>query len=172
MIGSEASPPVDLEFCVDREYQKFTIALGLISSVSLSEELTDTALRPYLDEISTESRRTVTLSSLEILVQQKKPTVMKNINASSCMRKIFIDYYSLLRQQGIPWVIKSSKKIAVHHEVSAVRPTKFKSRMESDLYYSYAHIKEDLKNLFEHGQKITDAFALVDNGSTHDDNAE
>lgn len=172
VVGPEASRPVDLKYCVDIEYLKSTIALGLIPSVSSYEELTGNTLREYLDNEAAESRNTVTLTSLESIIKRELRMDMKNPDGSARMRNLFIDYHTLLRRYGLSWVLDSSEKVAVQHVLSAIRPAKLRSRLESDLAFSHAHTRKDFKAFFKHAQKIADAFALVDNGSSQDGNVD
>lgn len=156
---------------MDIEYLKSTVTLGLIRSVSSSEDLTHAVLRTYLDEEATETRSTVTLSGLEVIVRRELCMDMKNLDASSRMRTLFIDYHTLLSQHGLSWVIDSLGKIAVQHVFSVVRFAKLRSRLELNLSVSNAEIKKEFKRFFKHSRKIAHAFALVDCGSTYDGNA-
>ena len=75
--------PVDLKYCVDVEILSASIALGFIPDTTDVNDLTDKALREYLDQEATESRDAVSPSSLDDLVSTELKMDMTNRNARS-----------------------------------------------------------------------------------------
>lgn len=63
-----------------------------------------------------------------------------------------------------PYGVREKRNVAVQHALSAKKPAKFLQGLESDLAFSHAHIKKDLEKFFAPPQKISETFALVDNG--------
>lgn len=89
---------------------------------------------------------------------------MKNKNASSRMRNLFIDYRNLLCFNSLAWLLEDNQRISVQHVLSAMKPSKLRSRLESDLAFSQHHLKKNFNAFFKHAQNLSDAFQLVDSG--------
>lgn len=58
------------------------------------------------------------------------------------------------------------------HVIDASLPAKLRSLLESDLSFSRAHLNKDFKNFFKQSQKNSVAFELVENGASHEGNAD
>ena len=119
---AEAGKPVDLKFCVEPEYLESAIALGFIPGVLSYRQLDDTTLRAFLDKKAEECKESVTLSSLDNFVSKNLKMDMQDSSAVSRMQSLFVSYHTLLRQNGLLWVMDTSPKVAVHHVLSAIRP--------------------------------------------------
>lgn len=72
-----ASRPVDLKFCVDIEFLKSALALGMIEDADSYETLSDTTLRSYLNTEASESQYYVTLPGLDSIVKRELKMDMK-----------------------------------------------------------------------------------------------
>lgn len=65
---------------------------------------------------------------------------------------------------------KIQQKSEAQHALRAIRPFRLRNRLESDLSFSHSYIKKDLKLFFGHAQKIANASALVDTGTSFEGN--
>lgn len=126
--------------------------------------MTDEQLRAYLDWEAKESKEAVTLEGLVELIEKKLRMNMDNKNAKSRMQGLFADYYSILSQQGVKWIIEENQKLAVTHVLSAIRPQSLKERLESDLSFSHHALRKDIKEFLKHAVKLSEAFQPVDSG--------
>lgn len=70
-----------LPFCVDPEWLESLIALGFIPGVTAAKEVSDFALRSYLNGKCEESKDVVTLESLDEVVCRELRTKMADSNA-------------------------------------------------------------------------------------------
>ena len=160
--------PVNLAYCLDPDYLDSAVELGFIPNATSMEELTEETLRKFLENKAVESKETITLSSLDALVKRQLRMNTKDPSAESRMQSLFISYRSLLRQNGLLWVLESSQKIAVQHVLSAIRPKSLCARLSDDLEFSQHHLRKDFKGFMSHAIKLAAAFQLVDNGQNCD----
>lgn len=163
-VPTEAVRPVNITFCVDPEYLESAIALDLISDVESESELTDTVLRSYLERKAEESKESVNLDALDMIVERDLHMDMTDRNAKSRMESLFVSYHALLRRNGISWLLKTNQKVAVSHVLSAVRPKSLQDRLQSDLDFAYYDYRKDFRQFMEHAVRLSDAFQLLDNG--------
>eukprot|EP00171_Calliarthron_tuberculosum_P004298 IDg4298t1 len=145
--------------------------LGLIHDVESYESLSEAALRNYLEGEAAESRETVTLSALDVIVRRELRMNMHNKDASSRMKGLFIDYHTVLRKHGLNWILTVNQKVAVQHVISAIQPYKLRKRLENDIQLAHHDLRKDFNGFFKHAKKVSDAFALVDNGMLNEETA-
>lgn len=88
---------------------------------------------------------------------------MNNTDSITPMRIHFIAYLTLLGQNGLSWELNSSENDAGQHIIGIIRTAKLRYRLESNLNFIHAHVKQRFKKLFKHAQKIADDFALLNN---------
>jgi hypothetical protein len=81
-------------------------------------------------EAKTES---LSLSKLDSLVSKGLHIKMNEKDVSHRVITLFADYTTLLRNNGLSWVIKDKPKIAVSHIVTALRPNPLQKRIQEDL---------------------------------------
>jgi len=156
--------PVQLKFCVDSEYLASAISLGFISGATSLEDLTDAVLRTYLDTKSGASKETVTLSKLDRIVEKQLSMNMSDPSATSRMQGLFISYTTLLRKNGLSWVVTDSPKVAVQQVLSCINPKSLRTRLREDLEFSQRSLRKDFKGFMTHAIKLAEAFQLVDSG--------
>lgn len=80
------------------------------------------------------------------------------------MESLFIDYHTLLRQHGLSWLVTKNQKVVVQHVLGAIKPSKLRQRLKSDLVFSKHALKNDFNAFFEHARKIS-KLQLVDSGA-------
>lgn len=168
-MSTEATCPVDLSFCVDIDLLKLTIALGLIPNVTPYKDLLNASPRVYLEKEASESRNTVTLSELNAIVNRDLHMDMRNPDASLRMKHLFIDYQTILQNQGIAWLLEENPKVAMPRVFSVVKPAKLCLRLKSDLAFSQHRLRKEFRKLISHAESLSDALHLTDNGSLNFD---
>ena len=161
--SSEAIRPVNLKFCVDPAYLESAIALGFIEADDY-DSLTDSVLRVHLEGKDKESEDSVTLEALDDIFERELKMDMKDTNTRSRIETLFVSYHSILRHNGIVWLLDANQKVAVGHVLSAIRPKTLKDRLESDLEFAHHKLKKDFKNFMAHSIKVSEAFQIVDSG--------
>jgi len=107
-ISTEAVRPVNIKFCVDPEFLEFATVLGFIDGADTVEDLTDEMLRDYLDEQAQESQETVSLTTLDTIVEEELHMDMSDRSARSRMQGLLISCHKLLRRHGLSWVLKTN----------------------------------------------------------------
>lgn len=160
----EVIRPASLKYCMDQDWLESMIESEFIPGAADYETVTENCLRKYLEGKAQESRHVATVESIDKIVEKDLRTEMTDTDARSRMETLFATYLSLLRRNGLSWVIKDNPKVAVRHVCAAIRPNMLKKRVESDMRFSYAHLRKDFKAFRKHVIRLADAFQLVDNG--------
>lgn len=127
-------------------------------------KLTDTDLRKYLDSKAEESKKNLTATDVDIIVDKDLHMDMSIRSARSRMELLFMNYTAILRRNGLKWVLQSNQKLAVQHVLSAIKPQALRKRLESDLEFAHSEVRKDFKKFMAHALSISDAFEIVDNG--------
>lgn len=78
----------------------------------------------------------VTLKQLDKLVQRKVRTDMKNNNATTHVKDVFIKYHTLLLRNVLMWLIKYNHKFAVDHVISVIKPHPLHNQLTADLSFA------------------------------------
>lgn len=107
-LSTEAVSPVHLKFLVDADWIEYVIELGFIADVSSYDTLTDEHLRTYLDKQAEESKEVVTIYNLDKLVEYRLHIDMKDSDARSQIKNLFVSYKTLLRSNGLSWLTKEN----------------------------------------------------------------
>ena len=164
-VSLEPIRPVGLVYCVDAEQLESAVDLGMIDGCDDVKELTDGQLRDYLDKEASDSATVVTENDLAQMVQRYVRMDMSVKSAHSRMKLLFMGYKSLLRQNGMGWVVDKNPKAAVRHIISVVKPAQLKTRLEQDIGFSKADLKSDFKGFMQHALELSVAFEKLDNGN-------
>lgn len=163
-ITAEPIRPVSLKYCIDSEQLQSALDLGFIEGVDDYESLSETALRSFLEGKAQESRKSLTASDLDVLVESELIMDMSIRSARSHMELLFMSYISLLLRNGIKWVLDSNQKLAVTHIATAVRPNLLRKRLESDLGFAHTEVGKNFEGFMKHALSVSDAFGKIDNG--------
>lgn len=126
-LNTEASKPVVLKYCVDVDVLKSTLALGLNDSANDYDTINENALRQYLEKEAEDFRETLTLSGLDSIVRKDLKMDMKNKDARSRMKSLLIEYHTLLRRNGLYWLLEDKEKVAVQHVLSEIQSVKLRN---------------------------------------------
>lgn len=138
--------------------------LGFIPIVSKYEKLTDGVLRAYLDEKAEKSKKAVNLKNLYSIVRKHLKMDVKDRSAMSRMEYLFARYVSILRRNGLTWLLKDNQRISATHVLSTVKPKSLQERLNSDLNFTNYDPRNYFKGLLEHAIRISEALEIVDNG--------
>lgn len=61
---------------------------------------------------------------------------IRNSNAASRIKNLFISYHTLLCRRGIASLLEENEGVAVKQVLSAIQQTKFYERLESEIKFS------------------------------------
>lgn len=75
---------------------------------------------------------------------------MRNADATSRIKNLFVNYHTLLRKHGLTWLLDCNKKMAVQHVLKAIGPAKVQRRLRGDLGSSHFELQIDFNGLFAH----------------------
>jgi hypothetical protein len=109
------------------------------SDVDSLENLSDNHitewLRPYRDTKADKK----SLTCVDTLVAKGLHIRMPDKNIAQRIMTLFADYSTLLRSNGILWVVKEKPKVAARHMVEAMRPRPLQKRLQEDLLKRVGH---------------------------------
>lgn len=138
------------------------IALGLLNEKATVADLTDTALRSYLENKAKESKDLITVDSLHCIVKEELKMNMADTSAKSRMDSLFISYLSHLRRNNLSWIAECNPKVALMHVLRAIKPKTLRERLESDLNFSQYELRKDFRGLMKHAVRLSEAFELLE----------
>lgn len=88
---------------------------------------------------------------------------MREVKATSRIQNLFKQYMTILRRNGLPWIINDNQKVAVQHVLSQMRPTSLQNLLESDFNFSNYDLRKDCKGFMSYCVRLSEPFQLVDN---------
>lgn len=89
---------------------------------------------------------------------------MNDSDAISRVNNLFVSYLSILRRQGLSWVVEENQKVAVGYVLATIHPSTLHIQLESDLELSHHDLRKNFRGFIKHAIRLTEAFQLVDNG--------
>lgn len=98
---TEAIRPVNLKFCIDPEYLESPVTLGLIPDVEDHDTPTNWALRSYLDYRFQAPQESMSLDTLENVVDRDLRMDITDTSARSPMEFVLVSHHALFRSNGI-----------------------------------------------------------------------
>lgn len=84
------------------------VELRYISNISSTEELTDKILKDYLESLIEDKRMCMSTSAISKIVSKNLYMNMTISHTRARMQMIFISYESLLKRNGISWLLESN----------------------------------------------------------------
>lgn len=108
--------------------------------------------------------QTVTPDQLNSIFDENLRTDMTDSNITASMQSIFANYLSILSRHGLSRVIQKSQKVAVHHDLGAIRPVNLGQRLEAVLTFSHHALKKNFSGCLQHVVTLANAYQLVDAG--------
>lgn len=135
---------MQLKYCVNPQQFITCITSGFIANVTLFDETTDEQLPTYLYSEADQPNDVKNVEELEPVQMQHKMN-MENKNVRSQMKDLFANYYCILSQQDVRWIVEENKKRAVTHVLSAIHSPSLRERLLSNLSFSHNELKTTSK---------------------------
>jgi hypothetical protein len=128
------------------------------AEIDTLDKLKEDHITAWLDKHREERTETWSLSNLDFLVSKSLNVKMQEKDIPSRLTTLFADYTTLLRNNGISWVIKEKPKISVGHIVSALRPTPLQKRIREDLKFRHSSLRKDWRAFLKHDTARTEHY--------------
>lgn len=123
--------PVSLKLCVDVEYVKSSLLLGLIPDAPTDyDDFTDEVLRAFPEKKAQESKETISLNKLDKIVQEELRMNMKESFALSSMQSLFVSYKTLSKRYRAAWILSTNEKVTVYRVLPACDLSAFEIDMK------------------------------------------
>lgn len=150
--------PVNIFYCVDAEWLESTIELEYIPGVKTMSDLTDELLRQYLECEAEEEKDMMTIVNIDAVTKKELSMGMTDTSSRSRMKRLFTLYVSVLRRNGLFWIMKEHSKLAEQHLLFAVRSRPLPHRLEKDLELVYSSHRKNVKEFMKHTMVAAEAF--------------
>lgn len=83
------------------------------------------------------------------------------------MQMLFIVYRSLLKKNGIKWILESSQKLAVTLVLDFIKPHQLRLQIQEDLEGGYLYLKNGFSEFMQHALETCEAFDKIYLGGKH-----
>lgn len=93
------------------------LALAFMETASTYEDLTDTDLRMYLENESQVSKTALSQDSFDKIIKSELHTDIRDKNAVSPMRNMFLSYHGILRRHGTSCLTDRTPNVAMNHVI-------------------------------------------------------
>jgi hypothetical protein len=131
--GGEALVASSLVASIDRDILQNLCMLGDLGAVSSVDEVRDAHVKAWLDGFRTRRAELVSEADIDALAKGKVRMNLKERDSSSRTLELFSSYLSVLRTNGLEWLVFEHPKKCVAQMVEALRPEQLQARIMSDL---------------------------------------
>lgn len=115
-----------------------------------------------MESLSTERTKKVTLEGLENIFEKNLTMDMTVSSSKVRIRSLFVACHSLLRRNGLSWVIEDAQKIAVDHVLGSIKPASLLNLSKSDLAFFKKKQKMDFFGFMPDAIKLYKSFKFLD----------
>lgn len=105
--------PVNLTHCIDEEWLESTVDSELIPGVKKIFDHTDELLRNYPESQAEKEKDMMKISNIDAIIKKELFIDRSDSSSRSRMERLFTFYVSVLRRNGLTWVMKEYQKQAV-----------------------------------------------------------
>jgi len=142
--------PISLTNSVEFKLLKALVQLGTFEGVQQVSELSDVALKKWLELQLEDALENVTAEELQSMLKKKVRTDMAETDPKLRIIALFTDYISFLEEYKLQEIIESNPKLAVQHICKVLRPAALKNKVENDLELHKTDLRKDWKGFFDY----------------------
>jgi hypothetical protein len=143
--------PVSLKFSVDQSALESLIDLRIFGeTVGSLSVLTDDLVHTWLDSNQEVKKDTLSASQVKSLVTKQLRISLTEKDPEQRVIMLFTDYTSLLRVNGLSWVIADRPDLAVSHILEAIKPKPLQRRLMDDLEFAHKPLKKNFRGFMTH----------------------
>jgi hypothetical protein len=143
--------PVSLSFSIDPRVLESLVDLRQFGEdVTKVSEVTDEVLLAWLENHRDIKKDGLTASQVQTIVSR---SLRINMTEKDCEQRVlilFADYKSLLRKNGMAWLVDENTKMSVNHITDALKPSALKKRVQDDLNFGHIGLKKDFLGFMQH----------------------
>jgi hypothetical protein len=114
------------------------------------DKITEDVLQTWLDTHREVKKDALSASQVQSIVTKNLRINMLEKDVEQRIIMLFVDYSSLMRTNGLSWVIEQNPKVSIGHIVGVLKPIALQKRLHDDLEFSHAELKKDFLGFLEH----------------------
>jgi hypothetical protein len=143
--------PVSLKFSVDHPVLESFDELGQFGvDVTKVDLVTDNLLRTWLDKHQEIKKDGLSAAQEQTIVNRSLRINMAERDCEQRIIMLFADYKSLLRCNGMAWLVDENPKLAVSHITDALKPSVLRKRIKDYLSFGHIGLKNDFLLFMKH----------------------
>jgi hypothetical protein len=155
--------PVSLTFSIDPPVLESLVELGQFGAeVTRVDLVTDPVLRKWLDNHQDIKKDGLSAAQVQTIVNRSLRINMAERDCEQRILMLFADYKSLLRLNGMAWLVYDNPKLAVSHITDALKPSVLKKRIRDDLSFGHIGLKKDFLLFMKHVISRAERYADYD----------
>jgi hypothetical protein len=159
-VGVENGRPVSLAFSIDAMLLTSLVDLRRLGAdIDTVDKVSDNAVQSWLDANCDVKKDGMSLAQVHALISKKLNINMAEKDTEQRTVMLFTDYSSLLRMNGLSWIIKDCPKIAIGHILETLKPKPLQTRVRGDLELGHTHLKKDFLKFMEHTIKRAEVYS-------------
>ena len=142
--------PISLVSSVDPELLTSLINLKTFSDVDSIDNLSDNALKTWLEQKTRTKIQNVTPENLLSDVKKFLRIQSEEEDPELRIMNLFSQYDLFLAGRNLPSLTKNNTKLCISHICSVLKPDALKKKIEADLQVQYSYLRKDWLGFFEH----------------------
>jgi hypothetical protein len=156
----ENGRPVSLAFSIDAMLLTSLVDLRRLGAdIDTVDKVSDKAVQSWLDANCDVKKDGMSLTQVHALISKKLNINMAEKDTEQRIVMLFTDYSSLLRMNGLSWIVKDCPKIAIGHILETLKPKPLQTRVRGDLELGHTHLKKDFLKFMEHTIKRAEVYS-------------
>jgi hypothetical protein len=155
-----------LKYSVDPDLLEGLVCLLQFGpEVDTLDKVKDEHISKWLDPFRKGTMDHSTIQQIDGLVSKNLRTKLAEKNPKQRILTLFLDYTSLLRDNGLSWLLESHAKLAVNHITGALRPKALQQCIKRDLELRFVSLKEDWHGFLKHVSSRAEQLDVFDDGA-------
>jgi hypothetical protein len=136
---------------VDPPVLESLVELGQFGvEVTKVDLVTDTLLRTWLDKHQDIKKDGLSAAQVQTIVNRSRLINMAERDCEQRIIMLLADYKSLLRLNGMAWLVDENPKLAVSHITDALKPSVLRKRIKDNLLSGHIGLKNDFLLFMKH----------------------
>jgi RNase H-like domain found in reverse transcriptase/Reverse transcriptase (RNA-dependent DNA polymerase)/Integrase zinc binding domain len=149
--GQVIGKPVSLTFSIEASLIESLVDLRQFgSTIDTVAKVTDVHVQAWLDKHREVNPESLSATQVHALVVKNLRINLSEKDAEQRIIMLFAEYSSLLRVNGLSWLLEKNPKVAVGHIIEALKPIRLQKRIKDDLSLAHVALEKDFLQFMQH----------------------